>query len=68
MSMELKQAGLWLTIKDLAERWAVSSRSVRRLLDSGKLPTPLRIGKALRFSLRAIERFENDKTKGFGAA
>lgn len=44
-----------LTIEQVAERLAVSPRSVRRLADSGKGPRPLRVGALLRWSAEAVE-------------
>jgi excisionase family DNA binding protein len=45
------------TIEALATRWAVSTRTVRRLIDSGQLRA-IRIGGQLRVSPEALERFE----------
>jgi len=66
LNEESKESGdRWLTIKDLAERWKISERTVRRLLDSGKLPHPLRLGAALRFSPDAIAAYEKKSTKKY---
>jgi excisionase family DNA binding protein len=45
------------TIDALAIRWAVSTRTVRRLIESGQLRA-IRIGGQLRVSPEALERFE----------
>jgi excisionase family DNA binding protein len=45
------------TIDALATRWAVSSRTVRRLIERGEL-LAICIGSQLRISPEAVERFE----------
>ena len=45
------------TIDALATRWAVSPRTVRRLIESGRLRA-IRIGGQLRVSPEALECFE----------
>jgi excisionase family DNA binding protein len=45
------------TIDALAARWAVSPRTVRRLIASGRLRA-IRIGGQLRVSPEALEHFE----------
>jgi len=45
------------TIDALAARWAVSARTVRRLIERGELRA-IRIGGQLRISPEAVERFE----------
>jgi excisionase family DNA binding protein len=45
------------TIGMVAEHWGVSTRTVRRLVDSGELPA-LRIGGSVRLTRQAIEVYE----------
>jgi excisionase family DNA binding protein len=45
------------TIAELAERWQVSTRTVRRLIENGKLRA-IRIGGQLRVADEVVERFE----------
>jgi excisionase family DNA binding protein len=45
------------TIDALATRWAVSTRTVRRLIERGELRAT-RIGGQLRISPETVERFE----------
>jgi excisionase family DNA binding protein len=45
------------TVDALAARWAVSTRTVRRQIASGRLRA-IRIGGQLRVSPEALERFE----------
>jgi excisionase family DNA binding protein len=45
------------TIDALATRWAVSTRTVRRLIERGELHA-IRIGSQLRISPETVERFE----------
>jgi predicted DNA-binding transcriptional regulator AlpA len=47
-----------LTEDDLALRWVMSVRSLKRLLAAGRGPKPLRIGRAVRFRLAEVERWE----------
>jgi len=44
------------TIEALAARWAISARTVRRLIERGQLRA-IRIGGQLRISPEAVERF-----------
>jgi excisionase family DNA binding protein len=46
------------TVADLAERWQVSERTVRRLIENGKLRA-MRIGNQLRVADDALRRFED---------
>lgn len=39
---------------------SVSTRTARRLVDAGKAPQPLRLGKCVRFSRAAVERWLAD--------
>ena len=45
------------TVKDLARRWRVSERHVRRLIDAGKLKVT-RIEKAIRISAANVTLYE----------
>jgi len=42
------QQSLW-TIDDFALRLKISTRHLRRLIDAGRAPTPIRLGVLLRF-------------------
>lgn len=65
MTSNMDSGDSWLTIKDLAKRWKVSDRTVRRLLDSRALPNPMRIGTAIRFSLESIAAYEQKRMKKY---
>lgn len=41
----------------LAERLGVNTRTVRRLVLAGRVPEPLKIGRAVRWPRKAIERW-----------
>jgi excisionase family DNA binding protein len=43
-----------ITVKELAEMLAVSSRHVYRLRDSGQLPVPVKLGRATRWDYTEI--------------
>lgn len=47
-----------LTLKQLAERWQMSTRHIRREVQSGTVPKPVRFGRCLRWPLLAIEQAE----------
>ena len=46
---------LALSAQELAERLSVSVRHIRRMDSSGKLPTPIRIGRCVRWPVAEIE-------------
>jgi excisionase family DNA binding protein len=47
-------------VEQFAELLGVSARHVRRLVDAGKCPPPVRLGKCLRFSRRAADQWITD--------
>lgn len=47
-------------VDTFAELLGVSTRHIRRLVDGGKCPAPLRLGKCVRFSRVAVERWIAD--------
>jgi excisionase family DNA binding protein len=49
-----------LDVDAFAELLGVSTRHVRRLVDAGKCPPPVRLGKCCRWSRRAIETWVSD--------
>ncbi len=49
-----------LDVDTLAELLGVSSRHVRRLVDAGKCPPPVRLGKCVRWPRPAVERWIAD--------
>jgi excisionase family DNA binding protein len=53
------------TVPELAERWQVSTRTVRRLIESGKLRA-IRIGGQLRIADDVLQRFEARNATGDG--
>ena len=50
-----------LSLPEVAERWKVSTKSVRRLIDAKRLGA-IRIGKALRISQEELTRFERQNS------
>ena len=59
---ELPTAPRLLTIKDVAERLQMSSRTIHRLVANGDI-TVIRIGRSVRISEKALKAFltEDDK-------
>lgn len=53
---------LW-SIAETAEALGMSPRTVTRLVDAGKFPRPIRVGKLLRFSREAVETWLRDQQK-----
>ena len=50
----------FLTEEQFAARLNVSRRHLRRMVDAGKCVQPYRLGRCLRYPLKAIERWEVD--------
>lgn len=50
------------TLPDVAERWKVSIKSVRRLIEAKQLGV-IRIGKSLRISEDELIRFERENAR-----
>jgi predicted DNA-binding transcriptional regulator AlpA len=46
-----------LSARDLARLWGISVRTIRRLHRAGKLPRPVRIGRAVRWRKKEIRAF-----------
>jgi excisionase family DNA binding protein len=47
----------FFTVNELAERWRVSTRHVRKMIGDGSLQ-PTRFGRAVRISLREVLGYE----------
>lgn len=48
-----------LTTKELAQRWALSERSIYNMRSAGRFPVPaVKIGGAVRFRLIDVETYE----------
>ena len=43
-----------IDVKDLAKRLKLSDRSIRRMVDDGRIPAPLRLGSTVRWSTKTI--------------
>ena len=52
--------GPLFTVKDLAERWAVSTATIYWLAKSGRLES-LRIGNSIRFQARTVTNYEQTR-------
>jgi excisionase family DNA binding protein len=57
--MNTDRSGLrpFLTVEQLADRWQVSERTVRRMIERGELRA-LRVGPQLRVPLEVLDRYE----------
>jgi len=49
-----------LTVEQVAKLLGVSARHVRRLVDAGKAPQPVRLGRACRWARPAVEAWIAD--------
>ena len=49
----------FLSVRDLAKRYDINTRTVYRLAKEGKLPPFFRVGASRRWRLLDIEEFEN---------
>lgn len=58
------QGDCWLTILEVANRWKVSERTVRRELDRGKLGKFLKIGSRVRIPFETVVSYEKKFTNG----
>ena len=47
-----------LTFDDLAIRWSCSAKHARRMVDSGRAPAGVKLGRLRRFPLAEIEAWE----------
>ena len=52
---QLRQAPLWLTVNEMAERLRVNHQTVRNLAGHGRIPY-VRVGKVLRFDPVEVEK------------
>ncbi len=58
MTSETREGeSLAYSAEQLAERFHVSLRHIRRMDSAGKLPKPVRLGRSVRWSAREIERW-----------
>lgn len=49
--------GRLLKLKELADFLGISERTAWRWLSAGKLPQPIRIGRAVRWQVRSVEHW-----------
>ncbi|MGE0502082.1 MAG: helix-turn-helix transcriptional regulator [Rhizobiaceae bacterium] len=61
--MSLPSAPLFLTERELAQRWALSAKTLRNWRVSGLGPPFVKIGGAVRYSLDAVEAFESEQAR-----
>ena len=53
---------LFLTAGECAARYNISERHFKRLVETGRLPKPLKFGRNSRWSLRSLEENELENT------
>jgi len=46
-----------IDVETLAELWSVSTRHIRRLVDAGHCPPPVRLGRCVRWPRPVIEKW-----------
>ncbi|MYV26410.1 excisionase family DNA-binding protein [Rhodococcus sp. DSM 6344] len=56
-------AVLYMSVKELAERWGCNLSSIYRQVKSGRLPA-LHVGNTIRIPIVAVEEFERSNTTG----
>ena len=49
----------FLSVRDLATRYNINTRTVYRLVKEGKLPPCFRVGASRRWRISDLEKFEN---------
>ncbi len=57
MNEKIEQNCQLLTAKDLGKMLSLSKRQIFRLNSCGKIPTPIRIGGSVRWSLSVIDKW-----------
>ncbi|MDR1385756.1 MAG: hypothetical protein LBJ67_18180 [Planctomycetaceae bacterium] len=50
---------LFLTAEQCAKRYKISERHFRRLVDSGEMPKPIKLGRNTRWPLHVLELYES---------
>ena len=63
MTQDLPHRRPFATVEQLAERWQVSERTIRRMIENGRLRA-VRIGNQLRVAEDVLERFEARNATG----
>jgi excisionase family DNA binding protein len=58
-----KKPKTW-TPEELADLLQISVRTLRRLINSGELPQPVRYGRAARWSDESVEKILNPDSRG----
>jgi len=58
MDEQKNKQSLFLTVDEVAQRYRISVRQLRRLTQLGELPQPLQFGNCQRWPLQALEEFE----------
>ncbi|QDV86056.1 helix-turn-helix domain-containing protein [Planctomycetes bacterium TBK1r] len=59
-TLPIEKNAAMLTVADLAERWKCSQQHARHMVDSGRAPSGVKLGRLRRFPLGEIERWESD--------
>ncbi len=58
----MKPKSIYITEKELAERWSISNFTIQRWRIGGKSLPYFKIGRSIRYSLDVIEAFEAQNT------
>ena len=66
--METQEQGQFLSVEQLADRYAVSGATVHQWLYKGSGPRSLKIGKYRRFRLADVLAWENERADAPAAA
>ncbi len=54
---------MYLDCQEVAKRFGVATLTIRRQSAAGKFPKPIRVGRQLRWSISAIEKWESEQSK-----
>ncbi len=60
MSATIEDQALWLKMEAVANRYSLCQKTIQRLSRSGQFTRGRKFGRALRFRLSDLERFDND--------
>lgn len=53
-----------MTVRDLASRWQVTTKTIYRWVDAEKIPAPINLHGEFRWNLEIVEAYEMESTGG----
>lgn len=59
----MSQGETFLRLSEVAARYGISRATIWRATNAGTFPTPLKIGRSLRWRFSDLARWENEQTR-----